>query len=128
MKFGIQRFLNPVDSPDSGFMKLSIRPRSKSGYGSDYKAIGHSVTFQLADCGERIFLEFGFGGIFNVKEFNTEAAESLASMRAKRKKMLGFVEAINKFSNKYLEALDKDEAALLEYIEKQKEHANKPKE
>lgn len=128
MKYGLQRFLNPPDSPDSGFMKLSIKPREKHGYDKSYKAIGHSVTYQLADCGERIFLEFGFGGIFNVETYSTDAAETLTSMRAKRKKMVGFVEAINKFAEKYLAALDKDEVALLEYIEKQKEYNAKPKE
>jgi len=82
----------------------------------------------LADCGDRIFLEFGFGGIFDVDEYKTDATETLASLRAKRKKMAGMVAAINKFADKYNEALDKDEALLLEYIQKQKEYNAKPKE
>jgi hypothetical protein len=126
MKFGIQRFLNPVDSTDSGFMKLSLVPRSKREYDKDYKAIGHSVTYQLADCGERIFLEFGWGGIFDIRTYSSNMTEYLSTLRAKRKKMQGMVDAINKFADKYYAALDADEAAMLDYIEKQKEfRANK---
>ena len=128
MKFGIQKFLNPVDSPDSGFIKLSIVPRNQRGYDKSFKAIGHSVTYQLADCGERIFLEFGWGGIFNVEHYNSDLTEPLSTLRAKRKKMAGFVDAINKFADRYNAALDADEAAMLEYIRKQKEYNAKPKE
>lgn len=121
MKFGVQRFLNPVDSADSGFMKLSLKPRSKRGYDKSYKAIGHSVTYQLADCGERIFLEFGYGGIFNIQTYADDITEHLATLRAKRKKMQGMMDALNKFADKYYAALDADEAAMLDYIQKQKD-------
>lgn len=126
MKFGIQRFLNPVDSSDSGFMKLSLRPRDhgmRRPKSKEIRYIGHSVTYQLADCGERIYLEFSYGDYVNIKNYSTDTdavKEQLSDLRGKRKKMKGMMDAMNRFADRYYQALDTDEAALLQYLEDKK--------
>lgn len=131
MRFGIQRFLNPVDSADSGYVKLSIRPKSDD-YNLDegYVNAGHSVTWQVADCSEKVYLEFSYGGRLDFGHFQhtiKNVRSMLSDIKKKRAKMKRFLDAVNKVGNKYLEALDADEALMLEYIKKKREFDAKRK-
>lgn len=122
MKFGIQKFLNPADSNDSGYLKLSIRPREGMRRGTQSNA-GHSVTYQLADCSDRIYLDFSYGGSVDFESFSTSTEEvkrMKRSMNKRRRKMQLFVDAINKFADKYFEAMDEDEAVMDDYLAKVK--------
>ena len=120
MRFGIQKFLNPSSSSDSGYVKFSILPRSRRGDQKRWIVTGHSVTWQMADCSEKIYLDFGYGINLDGLEYRTpieDAKRGLTEIKDRRKKMKVFLDAVNRAGQAYLSALDEDEAKINKYID-----------
>lgn len=128
MRFGRQTFLNPPSSDDSGYVKFSIRPREAyrdRASRKRYTPAGHQVTWQIADCNEKIFLEFGYGGMLDTQHYATEeheVREMLTKIKARRAKMRKFVKAVTDAAEVYFKALDHDEQTMLDYLDNKKSY------
>lgn len=105
MKWGIQKFLNDVDSDDDGWFKFSIRPYNKSGSG---KAFGYNVYCTIADCSSRITLDFQPEHCYT----DEDSHKVLKDIKVRRKKIKLFRDSVNAFADKVLEMLDKYEAEV----------------
>ena len=120
MKFGVQTFLNPVDSVDSGYIKFSIMP---NGYGEAErkKYFGHTITWQIADCSKKVYLEFdGWHGYdHSGKGLSKHSVRSrLKTLRGRRKKLQLFVDSVNSMAEKVFQAMDEDEAFFQAVLDK----------
>lgn len=127
MRWGIQGFLNDVDSEDSGWYKFSVLPRSTSRRNKKSKYdFGHSVTFQIADCSQKIYLDMDWNGLYfshlsedNLHQVDLPTIDSaLKKLKQRRKKIAKFVDAVNRAGEKIAEMLDSDYDAVLEFREK----------
>jgi len=121
MKWGTQGFLNDVDSEDSGWYKFSIRSRREGRKKANSKDFGHSITFQIADCSQKIYLDMHWSGLFysHMNDISRielgPIDEALSNIRARRKKIKKFAAAVAKAAVKIEESLDIDEAEVLEF-------------
>ena len=101
--WGKQGFLNEPSSDDSGWFKFSVRPASRVG------EIGYSFAFYIADCGEKISLDFWttkgvlIDGRYTKK--NLLAARGDVKKRLKKVRLLRnvIVQAMNKFEEALLD-------------------------
>ena len=126
MKWGRQAFLNPASSEDSGWYKFSIRPRRSGRTKASLKNLGHSITFQIADCSNKIYLDMDWSGLYYAhlkdEELHTVSLshvdEGLEDIKERRVKVRKFAEAIRQAAEKIEEALDLDEKEVLAFREK----------
>lgn len=105
MKWGIQKFLNDVDSGDDGWFKFSIRPWGDTQSG---KGFGYDVYCTIADCDRRINLDFGPEYLYSMDK----KGSVIKSIKMRRKKIKLFRDSVNAFVDKVLEMLDKYEAEV----------------
>jgi len=117
-KWSKQGFFNDADSNDSGFYKFSIRPRDNEWRNE----IGFSTIFKMADCSERINLEFGPPSVYVRPDGGVErlgeAKRALTKLKARRKKVKILREAINMYCDKIEEFFDQYEEEVNKAIEK----------
>lgn len=105
MKWGIQKFLNDVDSDDDGWFKFSIRPYGNKQKGTGF---GYNVLCTIGDCNTRIRLDFEPESLYNFKD----KKKVLADIKVRRKKIKLFRDAVNAFADKVLEMLDTYESEV----------------
>lgn len=110
--WGMQGFLNGVDSEDDGWFKFSIKKREDAS-GKPFKSPVYSIYCRIADCSKSVNLEFGpdIYGDNSIKGMGNWqfAKKQVAARRAKVKK---FRDAVDKFAERVLESLDETEAWL----------------
>jgi|SRR6476469_4488408 len=121
MKFGIQKFLNPVHSQDSGYIKFSVRPNGDGEEVDKARYFGHTVLWQMADCSEYIKLDFDGWHFYHFNDkgppSKSRLNESLSTIKDRRKKLHLFVDSVNKMADKVFQAMDQDEATFKKMLE-----------
>lgn len=115
--WGKQGFLNAPDDDDSGWYKFSVRPSKRAG------DIGYSYVFYLADCHEKISLDFwttksprGEDGEYK----KSHLLETRDDVKKRLKKVRLLREAV-------IAAMDKFEEALLDTDKQVQEELDKIK-
>lgn len=90
-KFGVQKFLNDVSSAGNGWLKFNIIP-GKAGH------IGFETNFILADCRERVEIEFEPRMVYRDAEGRfrkSQIERSLKSIKHRRGKAALLRDAMN---------------------------------
>ena len=115
-KFGIQQFLNHVHSGASGYVKFAIRPEKRDG------AIGIEAEAQLADCTNKIYLEFEPRSLYpsrgSAHNGDTRVYDKVAILKSKssirhmRQKVDKFRRSVVSFCNAMDESLDEMERQI----------------
>ena len=113
-KFGIQKFLNSVDSPDSGWVKFSVIKSRKT--------LGRVTTRTIiADCSQQIELEFDLYGIdterLSPSKIEEKIIESFAHIKERRKKVETFRGAVNRYCDALLVAYKEAESELVKQLD-----------
>lgn len=96
--WGAQHFLNPADSADSGFFRISVRDNRYEG------EIGFVATLMVADCEERVHLSFGISSwVDSTQEPDDELKQNLARARKqiseRRKKIEMLLSSLSEFAD-----------------------------
>lgn len=109
-KWGIQRFFNAPDSEDSGFMSAYVKPLNNK------EALGFSTNLTIADCSRRISLEFEPYDVYpdrKTGEFSESViAEAYNFLKARRKKIKVFRDAMNRYCDAIEKAYDEYQKEL----------------
>lgn len=108
-KFGIQAFLNHVQSGASGWVKFNIKPEDRPG------CIGFETDAILADCDKKICLEFEPRSLYlshSGKYDRQSILKSKRSIRYRRQKVDRFLKAVVAYANALHEALDEMERMI----------------
>jgi hypothetical protein len=101
-KFGIQRFLNPAGDEDTG--SLSFYASSDTLTGNTPAVNGISAETSFRDCYKTISLNYSVYGVRADNRANLK--KMLRDIKARRRKMLLLMNAVEDFGKKYLKALE----------------------
>lgn len=104
-KWGRQGFFSKVDSRDDGFFKFSIKAARLED------SVDFDVKFMMADCQERIRLEFDPLHYYQNDDLG-HWNECMAFLKARRKKAKVLRSAINDFCDAIDQAYDEYETRM----------------
>lgn len=118
--WGSQEFLNPTDSSDNGFFKMSTRPRD---YADEF---GFSAKTLIADCDGTITLDFGVYSYVNTTQeestFERNAGRTRKLIAERREKIRMLLESLNGFA----EALETNLCAVEAEIDRIEQERKTP--
>lgn len=118
-KWSKQGFLNPASSNDDGWYKFSIRP------GEIERVIGFNVQYIIADCGNKIYLEFDPINIYLDANGGLDTKTNKAFAKKAIKDANERIKKIRKFTEAVVESEAEITAALRDYIDQVQEALDK---